>query len=90
MQPRSSRAQPSLSSAVTTGFAAWAVGAVLITVGSALGYPTLIAAVGDVAHPIWRATVAGVYRLCSAFDLCAAVMAVAVLSLVSGSSSRLR
>jgi hypothetical protein len=26
-------------------------------------YPTLLAAVGDVAHPAWRATAVGVYRL---------------------------
>ena len=28
-------------------------------------YPTLLAAIGDVApHPIWRARAVGVYRLC--------------------------
>ena len=27
------------------------------------GYPTLLAAVGDVAHPTWRARSVGVYRL---------------------------
>jgi MFS family permease len=26
-------------------------------------YPTLLAAIGDVAHPDWRATAVGVYRL---------------------------
>jgi predicted MFS family arabinose efflux permease len=26
-------------------------------------YPTLLAAIGDVAHPSWRATAVGVYRL---------------------------
>jgi MFS family permease len=26
-------------------------------------YPTLLAAVGDVAHPSWRASAVGVYRL---------------------------
>ena len=26
-------------------------------------YPTLLAAIGDVAHPIWRARSVGVYRL---------------------------
>ncbi len=35
----------------------------LIGIGTALVYPTLIAAVGDVAHPTWRATAVGVYRL---------------------------
>jgi MFS family permease len=26
-------------------------------------YPTLLAAIGDVAHPTWRASAVGVYRL---------------------------
>ncbi|HMC79734.1 MAG TPA: MFS transporter, partial [Acidimicrobiia bacterium] len=63
-------------------------------------YPTLIAAVGDRAHPRWRATAVGVYRLwrdtgyvvgallggivADAFDLRAAVWVVAALSIVSG------
>jgi MFS family permease len=86
--------------AVTTGFAPWAVGSVLIGVGTALVYPTLIAAVGDVAHPTWRATAVGVYRfwrdagyvvgallggvVADLFDLRAAVIAVAILSALSG------
>jgi MFS family permease len=81
-------------------FELWAVGAVLIGVGTALVYPTLIAAVGDVAHPHWRATAVGVYRLwrdtgyvvgallggivADLFDLRAAVWVVAILSVVSG------
>lgn len=30
--------------------------------GTALVYPTLLAAIGDVAHPAWRGSVLGVYR----------------------------
>jgi MFS family permease len=41
----------------------WMAGAVLLGVGTALVYPTLLAAVSDVAHPEWRATAVGVYRL---------------------------
>ena len=26
-------------------------------------YPTLLAAVGDIAHPTWRASSVGIYRL---------------------------
>ena len=37
--------------------------AVLLGVGTAMVYPTLLAAVGDVAHPAWRARSVGVYRL---------------------------
>ncbi len=37
--------------------------AVLLGVGTAMVYPTLLAAIGDVAHPSWRASAVGVYRL---------------------------
>lgn len=43
-----------------SGFAA---GAILLGVGTAMVYPTLLAAIGDVAHPGWRASAVGVYRL---------------------------
>jgi MFS family permease len=49
--------------AATTGFWIWAVGAVLLGAGTAMVYPTLLAAIGDVAHPMWRASSVGVYRL---------------------------
>ncbi len=35
----------------------------LLGLGTALVYPTLLAAVADVAHPDWRASAVGVYRL---------------------------
>ena len=38
------------------------VGSVLLGLGTAMVYPALLAAVGDVAHPAWRATSVGVYR----------------------------
>jgi MFS family permease len=44
-------------------FALWALAAVLLGAGTAMVYPTLLAAVGDVAHPAWRARAVGVYRL---------------------------
>lgn len=37
--------------------------AAVLGVGTALVYPTLLAAVSDVAHPSWRASAVGVYRL---------------------------
>src|SRR6185369_11562292 len=49
--------------AFTKGFASWAVAAVLLGVGTAMVYPTLLATIGDVAHPSWRASAVGVYRL---------------------------
>src|SRR5881409_3677300 len=48
--------------ALGQGFAVWAVGAIGLGVGTAMAYPALLAAVGDVAHPAWRASSVGVYR----------------------------
>lgn len=45
------------------GFLPWAATGVLLGVGTAMVYPTLLAAVGDVAHPSWRASAVGIYRL---------------------------
>lgn len=45
------------------GFAGFAAGGALLGVGTAMVYPTLLAAIGDVAHPSWRASSVGVYRL---------------------------
>lgn len=45
------------------GFSGFAAGAALLGVGTAMVYPTLLAAIGDVAHPTWRASAVGVYRL---------------------------
>ena len=72
----------------------------LLGAGTALVYPTLLAAVGDVAHPAWRARAVGVYRLwrdggfavgallagvlADAFGIRAAVWAVAALTAASG------
>jgi MFS family permease len=44
-------------------FALWALAAVLLGAGTAMVYPTLLAAIGDVAHPAWRARAVGTYRL---------------------------
>lgn len=88
--------------AVATGSAvpAFVVGQVLLGLGTAMVYPTLLAAIGDVAHPSWRASSVGVYRLwrdlgyaigallagivADAFGVPAAVWLVAGLTLVSG------
>jgi MFS family permease len=45
------------------GFFGFAVGGALLGIGTAMVYPTLLAAIGDVAHPSWRASSVGVYRL---------------------------
>jgi MFS family permease len=49
--------------ALAGSFLPWAAGAILLGVGTAMVYPTLLAAISDVAHPNWRASAVGVYRL---------------------------
>jgi MFS family permease len=49
--------------AVFDGYGAWIACAIAMGLGTALVYPTLIAAIGDRAHPAWRASAVGVYRL---------------------------
>jgi MFS family permease len=86
--------------AVTSGFGPWAAAVALLGAGTAMVYPTLLAAVGDVAHPAWRASSVGIYRLwrdsgfavgallagvvADAVDIPAAIWAVAVLTGASG------
>ena len=44
-------------------FVLWVTAATLMGLGTAFVYPTLLAAISDVAHPTWRASSVGVYRL---------------------------
>jgi MFS family permease len=48
--------------AMSTRFETFTAGSVLLGVGTAMVYPTLLAAIGDVAAPAWRASAIGVYR----------------------------
>jgi len=48
---------------LSNGFGGFAFGNVLLGIGTAMVYPTLLAAIGDVAHPKWRASSVGIYRL---------------------------
>ncbi len=48
---------------LSSTFFGFVVGSLLLGVGTAMVYPTLLAAIGDVAHPSWRSSSVGVYRL---------------------------
>lgn len=48
---------------ISATMTAFASGCVLLGLGTAMVYPTLLAAIGDVTHPSWRASAVGVYRL---------------------------
>ena len=47
----------------SSGFAGWVVAAAFLGLGTAMVYPTLLSAIGDVADPAWRGQAVGVYRL---------------------------
>jgi MFS family permease len=49
--------------AVVRDFWSWLGAAAVLGAGTAMVYPTLLAAIGDVAHPRWRGSAIGVYRL---------------------------
>jgi MFS family permease len=49
--------------AVGDTFTWWLAASALLGAGTAMVYPTLLAVIGDVAHPLWRARAVGVYRL---------------------------
>jgi MFS family permease len=86
--------------AAGSGFGVWVAGSVLLGVGTAMVYPTLLAAIGDVAHPAWRASAVGVYRLwrdagyavgavlagvlADTFGVTTAIWAIAALTAASG------
>lgn len=86
--------------AATSHFAWWLLGAVLLGLGTAMVYPSLIAAVSDASHPTWRARSLSVYRfwrdlgyaigalaaglIADSFGFAAAIYAVGALTALSG------
>ena len=86
--------------AAGTTFPLWATAQAMLGAGTAMVYPTLLAVVGDVAHPAWRARAVGVYRLwrdggfavgallagvlADAYGLTTAIWAIAALTAASG------
>jgi MFS family permease len=52
-----------ITAGISRALAAGLTGAFLLGAGTSLVYPTLLAAVSDAAHPAWRASALGVYRL---------------------------
>ena len=87
-------------------FGMWLFAGALLGAGTAMVYPTLLAAIGDVAHPLWRARSVGVYRLwrdsgyavgavvggvaADLFGLRSAVWAAAAITVVSAVAVALR
>ena len=85
---------------VASSFGGWVVASLGMGIGTALVYPTLLATLSDHAHPSWRASAVGVYRLwrdlgyavggllvgvvTDVVDIGAAILLVAALTAVSG------
>lgn len=91
---------------VSNQFFGFALGGVVLGVGTAMVYPTLLAAIGDVAHPSWRASSLGIYRLwrdfgyaigaiisgiiADFFGITAAIGFVALITFLSGMAAQMR
>ena len=89
-----------LLTALTRDFGWWLAASILLGVGTAMVYPSLIAAVSDASHPSWRARSLSVYRfwrdlgyaigalaaglIADAFGFAAAIAAIAGLTFLSG------
>jgi MFS family permease len=89
-----------LLTALTREFEYWLVGSLLLGIGTAMVYPSLIAAVSDASHPSWRARSLSVYRfwrdlgyaigalsagiIADIFGMAWAIGAIAVLTFASG------
>ena len=65
-------------------FAGFAAAATLLGIGTAMVYPTLLAAIGDVAHPSWRASSIGVYRLWRDLGYAVGALLTGIVADVSG------
>jgi len=89
-----------LLTALTTEFRWWLVASIMLGLGTAMVYPSLIAAVSDASHPAWRARSLSVYRfwrdlgyalgalsaglIADAFGLAWAIGSVAAVTFLSG------
>jgi MFS family permease len=86
--------------AFTQSFQWWLIGSLLLGLGTAMVYPSLIAAVSDASHPAWRARSLSVYRfwrdlgyaigalsagiIADFFGFASAIASIAALTFMSG------
>jgi len=71
----------------SSSFAPWLIAAVVLGLGTALVYPTLLAAVADVAEPAWRGSAVGVYRLWRDLGFAAGAIVAGVIADLAGFAS---
>lgn len=70
--------------AANIAFGPWLVATMLLGLGTAMVYPTLLAVIGDVADPSWRGAAVGVYRLWRDLGFAAGAIVAGVLAQLAG------
>jgi MFS family permease len=75
-----------LLTAATRSFAWWALASVLLGLGTAMVYPTLIAAVSDASHPSWRARSLSVYRFWRDLGYAVGALAAGIMADIFGAA----
>ncbi|HEX6219579.1 MAG TPA: MFS transporter, partial [Acidimicrobiia bacterium] len=73
--------------AASDAFGPWLAAAVVLGMGTAMVYPTLLAAVGDIAHPSWRASAVGVYRFWRDAGFAVGAIITGIVADLSGATS---
>jgi MFS family permease len=72
--------------AATRNFAWWALASVLLGLGTAMVYPTLIAAVSDASHPAWRSRSLSVYRFWRDLGYAVGALAAGIIADIFGTA----
>jgi MFS family permease len=75
-----------LLTAATRSFSWWALASVLLGLGTAMVYPTLIAAVSDASHPSWRARSLSVYRFWRDLGYAVGALAAGIMADIFGAA----
>jgi MFS family permease len=73
--------------AAGTTFGVWLGAAAILGLGTAMVYPTLLAAVADVADPAWRGSAIGVYRLWRDLGFAVGAIVVGIIADATGIAS---
>jgi MFS family permease len=73
--------------AATRSFSWWLTASVLLGMGTAMVYPTLIASVSDASHPAWRARSLSVYRFWRDLGYAIGALSAGILTDIFGASS---
>jgi MFS family permease len=70
--------------ALGSNFTVWLASAIVLGIGTAMVYPTLLAAIADTAAPPWRGSAVGVYRLWRDLGFAAGGLVAGVVAGVAG------